>query len=340
DVVTLGRLFGLGLDVALLRGPVLDAVPQRLALVGQRPHAQRHELVQAAGLGLTGLQVGREELQHPHDVPADSGRQRIEEDRADQPVEHVRWHEPRRVDAHAQGARELDDDRDPLVQVQCLVAGADPELAFADPVLDNAGDGVGDDVGRDEIDRPAWVERDHRHRAREHAGHDLVQSLERGYPAGDRVTDDDRRPQDDVRDATGPYGLLRCRLGRGVTDGGAAAVAIDRGIYERGADVVQHGLRRTGEGGYMFRARNVRRLEAAVGTAEVRDRRAVDDRVDLGRQLHVGLLGQPEHRLGNVARHSGHIRSGDRRTMHQANDVEATPPGYQSAPNDTPRTAT
>src|SRR5215470_16585569 len=61
----------------------------------------------------------------------------------------------------------------------------------------------------------------------------------------------------------------------------------------------------------------------------------LDDRVDLGRQLHVGLLGQPEHRLGNVTQHSGHIRPGDRRTMNQAHDVEVTKPWQQGAPDDT-----
>ena len=34
-------------------------------------------------------------------------------------------------------------------------------------------DRVGDHVGRDEVQRPARVERDHRHDAREHAGCDL-----------------------------------------------------------------------------------------------------------------------------------------------------------------------
>jgi len=106
-------------------------------------------------------------------------------------------------------------------------------------------------------------------------------------------------------------------------------------VHERGADVVQHGLRRSGERGHVFRARDVRRLEAAAGTVEVRDRRTVDDRVDPGRQLRVGLLGQPEHRVGDVARHSGHFRPGDRRPMHQAHDVEVTQPPQQSTPHDT-----
>jgi hypothetical protein len=37
--VTSGRLDGFGLAVALERGPVLQAVPQRFALAGQRPRA-------------------------------------------------------------------------------------------------------------------------------------------------------------------------------------------------------------------------------------------------------------------------------------------------------------
>src|SRR5262249_28044214 len=169
---------------------------------------------------------------------------------------------------------------------------------------------------------------------REHAGHDLVQPLERGYLAGDRVADDDRRPEDDMRDATGPYGLFGGRLGRGVADGGTAAVAIRLGVHECGADVVQHGIRGGGEGGHVFGARDVRRLEAAVGTAEVRDRRTVDDRIDLGRQLRVGLPGQAEHWLRNVAQRGCHIGPGDRRTVYQARDVEVTQPRQQGAPDD------
>jgi hypothetical protein len=61
----------------------------------------------------------------------------------------------------------------------------------------------------------------------------------------------------------------------------------------------------------------------------------MDDRVDLGRQLQVGLLSQPEHRSGNVTPHSDHIRPGYGRTMHQAHHIEVTQPLQQSAPNDT-----
>src|ERR1700738_3470789 len=110
-----GRPVTLWLAVATLRSPVLQAVPQRFALVGQRARAERDELIQAAGLVLTGLQVGREELQHPQDIPADLAWQRIEEDRADQPVEHVGRDEPRHVDADAQVARQLDGYRDGFV---------------------------------------------------------------------------------------------------------------------------------------------------------------------------------------------------------------------------------
>ena len=49
------------------------------------------------------------------------------------------------------------------------------------------------------MDRPARVEWDYRREARE-VGHDLLmQALKRGYLAGDRVADDNRRPEDDLR---------------------------------------------------------------------------------------------------------------------------------------------
>jgi hypothetical protein len=72
-----------------------------------------------------------------------------------------------------------------------------------------------------------------------------------------------------------------------------------------------------------------------VGTVEVRDRRTVDDRVDLSRQFHVGLLGQPQPHFGNVTQRSSHIRPGDWRMMHQALDIEIPESLQQRTPDDT-----
>ena len=60
-----------------------------------------------------------------------------------------------------------------------------------------------------------------------------------------------------------------------------------------------------------------------------------DEFIECLRTLPERMLAKlPEHRRGDVARHSGHVRPGDRRTVHQAHNVEIEP-WQQGAPDDT-----
>ena len=77
---------------------------------------------------------------------------------------------PRHVNAYAQAARELHDDRDTLVQAQRPITGADPEFALAHPVRRHASRSrsATTSAGTKSIGQ-AGIERDHRHDAREQA---------------------------------------------------------------------------------------------------------------------------------------------------------------------------
>ncbi len=201
----------LGLGVALTRSPVPYAVPQRFALVGQRPGAERDELVQAARLGLAGLQVGREELPHPRHVPADLAGGASRKTGPVGPVELVRRYEPRRVDAHAQAARHSTTTATPSSRRSALT----PALIQNSPALTRfstrqaiASATVNID-GTKSTGQPGSTGSSARCPRR---GHDLMQALERGDLAGARVADDNRRPEDDVRHAAGPNDLFGCQL--------------------------------------------------------------------------------------------------------------------------------
>ncbi len=170
---------------------------------------------------------------------------------------------------------------DGLVEAQRLLTGGDPELALVDVGLHDRGDGVGDHVAGDEVDRPARVERDHRHQTAEQPRDHLVQALEGRDLAGlgeSPITTEGRRITCGTPDSRTTVSAVdfEAAYPTAVLPRSPSTVVSTKAVL----DVVERDTGAGGESDHCSVPATLVASSDAVGAVEVGDGRAVDDRVD------------------------------------------------------------